>query len=172
MAKSFKWTYSRLCKCQRAPQSQPMAATPGGILKRTEQFRIQYLPHHVHGVAPTLQGSQNGSAEASGQPQEDSTSSMASGKGIANPLMDAPDNVLCLQLQVVDRMSWDQNTLEMKTSSLSWLLVLKANTYPWTMSLFQSPSVFLSWSAMFVEALFSSVNGKVGDFSMDPTFAS
>ena len=78
MAKSFKWTYSRLCKCQRGPKpaSEQM---PSGILKKPQDtYRIQYIPQHVHGL--------NNQASATGQqpqppnlPPEESTSSMASG---------------------------------------------------------------------------------------------
>ena len=50
MAKSFKWTYSRLCKCQRG--QKPPEQIPSGILKKTaEPYRVQYLPQHVHGLA-------------------------------------------------------------------------------------------------------------------------
>ena len=78
MAKSFKWTYSRLCKCQRGPKpaSEQM---PSGILKKPQDtYRIQYIPQHVHGL--------NNQASATGQqpqppnlPPEESASSMASG---------------------------------------------------------------------------------------------
>ena len=49
MAKSFKWTYSRLCKCQRG--GKPPEQMPSGILKKPEAYRISYLPQHVHGLS-------------------------------------------------------------------------------------------------------------------------
>lgn len=66
MAKSFKWTYSRLCKCQRG--SSGSGSGGGGILKRTDNFSIKYLPGHVHGVPPPQL-----------PPHDDSNSSIASG---------------------------------------------------------------------------------------------
>ena len=84
MAKSFKWTYSRLCKCQRG--QKPPEQIPSGILKKTaESYRVQYLPQHVHGLASTPP---QGGVSTGGQPvtgsnvqsmMEESTSSMASG---------------------------------------------------------------------------------------------
>ena len=69
MAKSFKWTYSRLCKCQRG--QKPPEQIPSGILKKTgEPYRVQYLPQHVHGLAVAT------SAAAMG----------AGGGGLINPL--------------------------------------------------------------------------------------
>ena len=67
MAKSFKFIYSRICKCQR--DHKPPEQIPSGILKKPDSYRVQMLPQHVHGL------SQTGIA---GGPEE-STSSMASG---------------------------------------------------------------------------------------------
>ena len=67
MAKSFKWTYSRLCKCQRG--QKPPEQIPSGILKKTaEPYRVQYLPQHVHGLAVAT-----------------SAAAMTSGGGLINP---------------------------------------------------------------------------------------
>lgn len=51
MAKSFKWTYSRLCKCQRG--QKPPEMVPSGILKKPDAYRIHSLPQHIHGMANT-----------------------------------------------------------------------------------------------------------------------
>ena len=49
MATSFKWTYSRLCKCQRGSRSNRAAAPLGaGILKHSDNYRIKYLPSQIH----------------------------------------------------------------------------------------------------------------------------
>ena len=67
MAKSFKFIYSRICKCQR--DHKPPEQIPSGILKKPDSYRIQMLPQHVHGLSQ---------AGVPGGPEE-STSSMASG---------------------------------------------------------------------------------------------
>ena len=75
MAKSFKWTYSRLCKCQRGPKQGAAASEqmPSGILKKPQDtYRIQYIPQHVHGL-------NSASNQPQPPPMEESTSSMASG---------------------------------------------------------------------------------------------
>lgn len=56
MAKSFKWTYSRLCKCQRG--QKPPEQIPSGILKKPDTYRIQYIPQHVHGLNTQTTSSQ------------------------------------------------------------------------------------------------------------------
>merc|ERR1719270_1427972 len=61
---SFKFIYSRLCKCQRDIKSPEQI--PSGILKKPDAYRVQMLPQHVHGLSQA------------GGPEE-STSSMASG---------------------------------------------------------------------------------------------
>lgn len=54
LATSFKWTYSRICKCQRGGSGRGLfgraATAPGsGILKRTDNsYRIKYLPSQIH----------------------------------------------------------------------------------------------------------------------------
>jgi len=55
LATSFKWTYSRICKCQRGSSGRGIfgrsQATPGsGILKRSDNlnYRIKYLPNQIH----------------------------------------------------------------------------------------------------------------------------
>ena len=54
MATSFKWTYSRLCKCQRSGSSgkgifgRSAAPQGGGILKNSDSYRIRSLPGQIH----------------------------------------------------------------------------------------------------------------------------
>jgi len=67
MATTFKWIYSRLCKCQRDQKTPEQI--PSGILKKPDAYRVQMLPQHVHGL----------SQAGSGLGPEESTSSMASG---------------------------------------------------------------------------------------------
>ena len=62
MAKSFKWTYSRLCKCQRG--QKPPEHIPSGILKKPDSYRIQYIPQHVHGFNANAPGAVSNSSNS------------------------------------------------------------------------------------------------------------
>ena len=73
LATSFKWTYSRLCKCQRGRGKGIFgrsAAPQAGILKHPESYRIKYLPGQIHSGlfgAPLSEESNSSNISASGK---------------------------------------------------------------------------------------------------------
>lgn len=76
LATSFKWTYSRICKCQMGGSSQglfgQLDTAPGsGILKRSDNiYSIKYLPSQIHAgmfrtaVSPQVEGSTHSSQQS------------------------------------------------------------------------------------------------------------
>ena len=66
LATSFKWTYSRICKCQKPNKKNDTAIV--GVLKRPDTFRVKALAANIHNMPTEATQQESNSSTASGDP--------------------------------------------------------------------------------------------------------
>ena len=104
LATSFKWTYSRVCKCQCGRGKFGQSAAPhAGILKKSDAYRIKYLPGQIHGgiFRTTLSDESNSSNVSAGRVQQNVSSGLAEAEVAASEYSISAEDILEVNFNMI-----------------------------------------------------------------------